>query len=83
MRSDIAGYVRNVVAVREPAPDFEAILARSLRLRACARPGNPPGSVMPALIAIVVLAFVFAGQIASPVLTASSVRTPAPAPAQT
>jgi hypothetical protein len=83
MRSDIGAYVRDIVAVREPEPNLAAIRQRSIRFRSPARAAASAGSVMPALVAIVMLAFVLAGQIASPAHSTSSIRTPAPAPAQT
>ena len=79
MQSDIAAYVRDVVAVREPAPDLAAIRSRSMRFHAA--PAKHATAVMPAFIAIVMLAFVLAGQIVSPMQSTTSVRTPAPAPA--
>ena len=82
MRSDIGAYVRDVVSVRAPEPNLAAICQRSIRFRSPAH-AAPAESVMPALVAIVMLAFVLAGQIASPAHSTSSIRTPAPAPAQT
>jgi hypothetical protein len=83
MRSDIGAYVRGVVAVLEPEPNLTAIRQRAMRFRSPARGGGSAETVMPALVAIVMLAFVLAGQIASPAHSTSSIRTPAPAPAQT
>ncbi|HEY1428141.1 MAG TPA: hypothetical protein VGF18_01080 [Candidatus Tumulicola sp.] len=82
MRFDIEAYVRDTVAVREPELDFGAVRARAARLPG-ARPGRAPETIMPALIAIVMLAFVFAGQIVLPQQSSLGSPTPAPAPART
>jgi hypothetical protein len=83
MRSEIEAYVYGVVAVREPAPNLAAIRARARSVAGAAHARRPSETVMPALIAIGMLACLLVGQVAAPLSTATSIRTPAPAPAQT
>jgi hypothetical protein len=73
----------DVVAVREPAPNLAAIRARARSVAGTTHGRRPSDTVMPALIAIGMLACLLAGQVAAPLSTATSIRTPAPAPAQT
>jgi hypothetical protein len=63
MRFDIEACVRDAVAVREPEMDFGAIRTRATRFTGV-RAARRTETVMPALVAIVMLAFVPAGQIA-------------------
>jgi hypothetical protein len=83
MRSEIEAYVYDVVAVREPAPNLAAIRARARGVGGATHTRRPSETVMPALIAIGMLACFLVGQVAAPLSTATSIRTPAPAPAQT
>jgi hypothetical protein len=82
MRSDIEAYVCQVVAVREPVLDLVAIRQRAACLGSD-RSRRSSDPVFAAMVAIVVLAFVLVGQVAAPVQSVTSVRTPAPVPAQT
>jgi hypothetical protein len=83
MRSEIEAYVYGVVAVREPAPNLAAIRARARSVAGVPHTRRTSETIMPALIAIGMLACLLVGQVAAPLSTATSIRTPAPAPAQT